>query len=68
MAHIFPPWSKKTTEGLNRWQQSDSRHPFTCGKDNCQGILVASAKGLTCPEKDCNYTQDWAHDFMILEE
>lgn len=44
-------------------------HPFTCphrhdhpmlAGDN--GVLVPTVRGWICPF--CNYTQDWAHDWM----
>lgn len=55
---------------LNEYQASGMMHPFTCGKDNRnkvthpdgEGILVATVRGWICPF--CDYTQNWAHDFM----
>lgn len=46
-------------------------HPFTCGSGNRtdsnhldgQGKLVATESGWICPF--CEYTQDWAHSFML---
>lgn len=46
-------------------------HPFTCAnrseghpfRDGDYGVLVATVDGWTCP--DCDYTQDWAHTFML---
>jgi len=43
-------------------------HPFTCAtgetkKDlDGEGVLVATPEGWVCPY--CDYTQNWAHDFM----
>lgn len=52
-------------------QQSRRIHPFTCpnrGDGNHRdaygdlGALVATVRGWICPF--CDYTQEWAHDFM----
>lgn len=47
---------------LNDYQHSGIFHPFTCGMDQCRATLVATVRGWICPF--CDYTQDWAHDFM----
>lgn len=73
---IGPPWSLETVEGLNRWQQSPSVHPFTCpnrgdGKhstnyaDHDNGVLVATRAGWVC--RDCGYNQVWAYAFMTKQ-
>ncbi len=69
------PWTPEQVAALNRWQQSDFIHPFTCGNRSREthqtitngdfGVLVATANGWVCP--DCDYTQDWAHDCMLNE-
>ena len=68
---ITAPWTQEQVDALNRFQQSDYVHPFTCGsgrrtdadhKDG-EGILLATVDGWKCPF--CDYTQDWAHDFML---
>jgi hypothetical protein len=45
-------------------------HPFTCPNRGGhpevagdKGILVPTVRGWICPF--CDYTQDWAHDFMM---
>jgi hypothetical protein len=69
---IRAPWTPEQVEGLNRWQMSDYVHPYTCGsgyrtnKDihpDGEGKLVATANGWVCP--NCDYTQDWAHEFSV---
>lgn len=47
-------------------------HPFTCGNRDDhpeiagdKGVLVPTTRGWICPI--CDYTQDWAHDFMFRE-
>jgi hypothetical protein len=57
-------------ESLNAYQHSGAFHPFTCGSGNRtdahhldgEGLLVATNDGWHCPY--CDYTQDWAHQFM----
>lgn len=70
MGHkIFAPFTDKQVEQLNRYQQSNFFHPFTCGGDRTdeshldgEGVLVAENSGWKCPY--CPYRQDWAHSFM----
>ena len=45
-------------------------HPITCGNNRCDenhrgggGTLVATVRGWICPF--CDYTQNWAHDWMM---
>lgn len=73
--HICPPWTPEQVEALNGYQAAGRFHPFTCarrGEGGHQirhgdlGVLVATADGWICP--DCDYTQDWAHEFMLLPE
>lgn len=73
---IVPPWKPEEVEALNLYQQAGVMHPFTCanrtdgnhiereGED--LGLLVATADGWVC--KDCDYTQYWAHAFMLEEQ
>lgn len=64
------PWTTEQVAALNRWQ-AGPMHPFTCfnwGDGSHRwatdlGVLVATEQGWVCP--DCNYTQDWAHEFML---
>jgi hypothetical protein len=70
MAIIKAPFTPEQVEGLNRWQAADHAHPFTCRSGrrtdsshlDGEGVLVATERGWHCPF--CDYTQDWAHDFM----
>lgn len=67
----MPLWTQEQVDALNRYQQG-YMHPFTCanrgdgnhptvGGDH--GILTATVDGWIC--NHCDYTQDWAHDFML---
>jgi hypothetical protein len=60
MAKIHAPFTAKQVQGLNEFQASEFVHPFTC---KCGANLVATEAGWICNE--CDYTQDWAHDFMM---
>lgn len=77
MSLIYAPWTDEQVAALNRWQDCDWVHPFTCGKRDTpdhkldakvhgkhdHGILIATTNGWQCPV--CDYTQNWAHDFML---
>lgn len=63
---IFAPFTPEQVEGLNRYQVSGIFHEFTCGNDSNHQALVATADGWVCP--DCDYTQNWAHHFMVVSE
>lgn len=63
-------WSMEQVTKLNEWQACDHVHQFTCGRrddhpvvNGERGVLVATRYGWICPY--CDYTQDWAHDFMF---
>jgi hypothetical protein len=58
---IRAPWSHDQVASLNGFQASGFFHPFTC--DRGSHTLRATASGWVCPQDD--YTQDWAHDFML---
>jgi hypothetical protein len=47
---------------MNAWQHDNSVHPFTCGNDSRHRPLIATRTGWRCA--DCDYRQNWAHDFM----
>lgn len=61
------PWTAAQVRSLVKWQTGDFGypvHPFTCARDHEWRNLVPTVDGWTCPQ--CDYTQDWAHDFMML--
>lgn len=68
---IKSPWTAEQVEKLNAFQTGPF-HPFTCpnrdeghGEFNGDlGALVATTRGWICPF--CDYTQDWAHDVMVM--
>lgn len=74
MSTVRAPWTDEQVAALNDWQTSGRFHPFTCctegtgcrdrlGTDNNERALAATNNGWVCPT--CDYTQDWAHDFMF---
>jgi hypothetical protein len=49
---------------FNEYQGAGFMHPFTCPEAHLEGRdLVAREDGLHCPH--CDYTQDWAHPWML---
>ena len=67
---IRAPWTPEQVATLNRFQREGGMHPFTCGGDHWLGTphLEATPDGWLCPYPDCDYTQDWAHAFMLRPE
>lgn len=60
----FAPWTHEQVANLNAWQERGDRPPFTCGRDGCGEVLAAVPEGWVCPSETCDYTQNWAHNFM----
>jgi len=65
---IKAPWTPEQVESANAYQTSGVFHEFTCGTKEKQasgssGAQIATSNGWVCPS--CDYTQDWAHDFML---
>lgn len=58
---ILAPFTPEQVEGLNRFQRQELTHPFTCPEGH---ILIARRESWVCP--CCDYTQNWAHNFMVL--
>lgn len=72
MSLIYAPWTDEQVAALNRWQACGWMHPFTCGNrdtpdhklaDGWYDQLIATPSGWKC--MICDYTQNWAHDFMF---
>lgn len=62
------PFSYHQVEALNLYQLSNRFHPFCCFGPNkkdhpLEAKLVATVRGWICPY--CDYTQYWAHEFMV---
>jgi hypothetical protein len=60
---ITAPWTPEQVAALNRYQHS-GWHPFTCpcSSEPHEFVLFATSDGWIC--KGCNYTQNWAWDYM----
>jgi hypothetical protein len=58
-------WTPEQVAKLNEWQGCGWVHEFTCpnAHPDAHQELVATVDGWICPS--CDYTQDWAHDFMF---
>jgi hypothetical protein len=61
---IQAPFTEDQVNSLNEYQPSGVFHPFTCGGDKCRNDLVATKEGWVCPDPECDYTQDWAWNWM----
>ena len=65
---VRAPWTSEQVQVLNDFQQRGGMHPFTCGALHVSGqspVLEATHAGWICPDPACEYTQDWAHAFMV---
>lgn len=72
------PWTDDEVAALNGYQVVGVMHPFTCGRDGHAATpenptggspdLVATNAGWVCPDPACEYTQNWAHEFMLTKE
>lgn len=67
-------WTSEQVENLNNYQRYGRVHPFTCrNRDRSThpeqpefgdfGVLRATTQGWVCDS--CQYTQNWAHDWMM---
>lgn len=63
---IEAPWTKQQVEGLQRYQENDFYHEYTCGGEDCGSTLVPTINGWVC--QFCNYKQDWAHAWSSVPE
>lgn len=61
---IKAPWTIDQVHALNAYQRLGYVHEFTCAEshDGRDRILRATSGGWKCPT--CDYTQDWAHEWM----
>lgn len=66
MTQIKAPFTPEQVAALQNYQDADHFHPFTCGnRENHPPELyrlTPTVRGWIC--QFCDYTQDWAHDFM----
>ena len=56
---IHAPFTQDQVDALNTYQGLGYVHGYTCEKRSTP--LVATLEGWRCEDKDCEYTQDWAH-------
>ncbi len=66
-----PAFTPDEVVNLDNYQRAGQMHPFTCpNRDRVThrdmagdlGALIPTVRGWICPF--CDYTQNWAHDFM----
>jgi hypothetical protein len=71
MNKITAPFSPDDVAALAASQEAPMNHQFTCPNRSMEthrhyygdlGVLVPTVRGWICPY--CDYTQDWAYDFM----
>jgi hypothetical protein len=66
MAQLQAPWTEEQVEALNHNQHSGVMHEYTCPHHHRKyedRVLVATKDGWICPQRSCDYRQNWAHDF-----
>ena len=65
---IYAPFTDQQVRLLNQFQLEELAHPFTCPRHDSaevgETVLTATRDGWVCPREGCDYTQDWAHDYM----
>lgn len=64
MNRVPAPWTAQQINNLRRWQEMPDCHPFTCPNPHVDRVLIPTIYGWICPDTHCDYTQDWALDFM----
>ena len=61
---VRAPFTVDQVKSLSDWQNNGRVHPFMCGSHSGLGsVLVPTVRGWIC--QFCEYTQEWAHDFML---
>lgn len=64
---VLAPFTKEEADKLNEYQKLGFVHEFTCVNDHPNRTLIAKeGAGWYCP--NCDYTQNWAHAFMLEAE
>ena len=66
---LHAPFTEEQVENLNLYQISGVFHPFTSWGEVHSGkpgrtMLIATQQQWVCPDKNCDYTQDWVHSSM----
>jgi hypothetical protein len=76
---VYAPFTSEQVRALLEWQYRQDVHPFTCpNRDNGKHRLRRERDadlGALCPDEtkgflclDCNYTQDWAYEYMTFSD
>jgi hypothetical protein len=64
------PWDPAQVQSLNEFQHGGDMHGYTCPRrsqtpHDPSSQLLATPDGWVCPETGCQYTQDWAHAYVV---
>jgi len=63
---VKAPFTPEQVEALRSYQESGKFHPFTCANQHSgDSTLLVNEGGFYC--QHCDYTQTWAHEFMLGE-
>lgn len=60
---VNAPWTDEQVETLQKWQEDDTKHPYTCV---CGESLTPYNSGLCC--EYCGHTQDWCWNFSVEDD
>lgn len=70
--HITAPFTPEQAAALNRYQGAGRMHPFTCPLSHViraqVDLMAVPGSGWVCSWPECDYTQDWAWDWMTDPE
>ena len=55
---LYAPWTDEQVEALQKWQEDDTKHPYTCV---CGESLAPYNSGWKC--EYCGHTQNWCWNF-----
>ena len=59
---LTAPWTDEQVETLQKWQEDDTKHPYTC---ICGESLTPYNSGWKC--EYCGHTQDWCWNFSTVK-
>lgn len=55
--------TKLMIDSFNAYQESGLYHPYTCGNPDCRAVLIATEKGIVCP--NCGYKQTFVNRWTL---
>jgi len=76
---VEAPWTEEQVANLCEWQRGGFVHPFTCPEHGgiavpdgasdvhwFEVLLLPTRTGWVCSDRSCDYTQSWAHGYMVM--